>query len=82
MFLCHLVLPNSLFFFSVFDRLVIFPEVGEMVGSLVGPRNIPLITMTMCFRGVPYVGPCGRLIAVNVLVGMTAQSGRLPGLAF
>lgn len=53
-----------------------------MVGSLVGPRNIPLITRAMCFRGVPYVGPCGRLITVNVLVGMTAQSGRLPGLAF
>lgn len=53
-----------------------------MVESLVGLRNIPLITMTMCFRGVPYAGPCGRLITVNVLVGMTAQSGRLPGLAF
>lgn len=53
-----------------------------MVGSLVGPRNIPLITRAMCFRGVPYVGLCGRLITVNVLVGMTAQAGRLPGFAF
>ena len=81
MFLCHLILPNSLFFY-VFDRLVIFPEVGEMVGSLMGPRSILLITRDICFRGVPYVHPCGRLITVNVLVGMTAQSGRLLDLAF
>lgn len=53
-----------------------------MVGSLMGPRSIPMITRAICFRGVPYVHPCGRLITVNVLVGMAAQSGRLLGLAF
>lgn len=62
-FLCDIILPTSLFLFLCFGRLVMLPDLGVVALCRKHPMHpsntIPLLTRTICFRGVCYVGFLG-----------------------
>ena len=73
MFLCHLTLTICYFYFYVFVKLVMFPNLVEVpyVGDVlcIPAAHFPLVSGTICSRGAPYVGCVGRSVVLHSIVG-------------
>lgn len=80
LYLCHLILPNFLFYFFILGRLVMIPDFGEVALCWrypMGPRRtLPVFTGVICSGAASYVGFVNPL-----LVAWPATVGMLVGRA-